>query len=128
MQVLLVEPDTVAGRLIRETVDRHAGHRVRLLQVSTLEQAEVLLACGPLHLILLDVEIRPAPVNQLLRMIGGQSAHTPIILIGPEPEGHGVSLRDTCGLLSRDRPEYLWATIARILKLENTSQTQPWHA
>jgi hypothetical protein len=118
-QVLLVEPDTVAALLIRETVDRHAGHRVRLLQVFALEHAEVLLACCRFHVILLDVEVRPAPVNQLLRRIGGQSAHAPMVLIGPEPDGHDVSLLD--GILSRDRPEQLWATLSSILDLESKS-------
>jgi hypothetical protein len=118
-QILLVEPDTVAALLIRETVDRHAGHRVRLLQVFALEHAEVLLACCRFHVILLDVEVRPAPVNQLLRRIGGQSAHAPMVLIGPEPDGHDVSLLD--GILSRDRPEQLWATLSSILDLENRS-------
>jgi hypothetical protein len=120
-QVLLVEPDTVAALLIRETVDRHAGHRVRLLQVFALEHAEVLLACCRFHVILLDVEVRPAPVNQLLRRIGGQSAHAPMVLIGPEPDGHDVSLLDTASILSRDRPEQLWATLSSILDLENRS-------
>jgi hypothetical protein len=120
-QVLLVEPDRVAALLIRETVDRHAGHRVRLLHVFALEQAEVLLACCHFHVILLDVEVRPAPVNQLFRRIGGQSAHAPMVLIGPEPDGHDVSLLDTVSILSRDRPEQLWATLSSILDLENRS-------
>jgi hypothetical protein len=44
-----------------------------------------------------------------------------MVLIGPEPDGHDVSLLHTAGILSRDRPEQLWATLSSILDREHTS-------